>query len=77
MNADVMKGKWLQVKGRVREQWGKLTDDDVDRISGNVEQLVGTVQERYGYAKERATTEVDAFLANFDAPPGPETTPVR
>ncbi len=77
MNADILKGKWLQAKGRVREQWGKLTDDDMDRISGNAEQLVGTVQERYGYAKDRASKEVDAFLASFDTPPSPDTTPVR
>lgn len=69
MNADILTGKWMQLKGRVREQWGQLTDDDVDRISGNVEQLVGKVQERYGYAKDRARTEVDAFLANLDTPP--------
>jgi uncharacterized protein YjbJ (UPF0337 family) len=73
MNTDILNGKWLQLKGRVREQWGKLTDDDVDRISGNTEQLVGKVQERYGYAKDRARAEVDAFLANLDSPPDLDT----
>jgi uncharacterized protein YjbJ (UPF0337 family) len=77
MNADILNGKWMQLKGRVREQWGKLTDDDVDRMSGNVEQLVGKVQERYGYAKDRARTEVDAFLANLDTPPDFDTPPAR
>jgi uncharacterized protein YjbJ (UPF0337 family) len=62
MNADVLKGKWLQLKGKVRSQWGKLTDDELDQINGNSEQLVGLLQERYGYAKDRAQREVDTFL---------------
>jgi uncharacterized protein YjbJ (UPF0337 family) len=77
MNADIIKGQWMQLKGKVREQWGKLTDDDMDRISGNVEQLVGTVQERYGYAKDRAKAEVDSFFNDFDTPSTPNTTPAR
>ena len=64
MNADVLKGKWLQLKGKVRSQWGKLTDDELDQINGNSEQLVGLLQERYGYAKDRAQREVDTFLDN-------------
>lgn len=67
MNADVLKGKWLQLKGKVRSQWGKLTDDELDQINGNSEQLVGLLQERYGYAKDRAQREVDTFLANQEA----------
>lgn len=62
MNADVMKGKWLQLKGKIRSQWGKLTDDELDQINGNSEQLVGLLQERYGYAKDRAQRELDSFL---------------
>ncbi len=62
MNADVMKGKWLQLKGKVRSQWGKLTDDELDQINGNSEQLVGLLQERYGYEKERAQRELASFL---------------
>ena len=62
MNADVLKGKWTQIKGEVKSQWGKLTDDDVERIEGDAEKLYGRVQERYGYAKEDAKREVDAFL---------------
>jgi uncharacterized protein YjbJ (UPF0337 family) len=63
MNTDVVKGKWLQLKGKARAQWGKLTDDELDQIEGDSEQLVGLVQERYGYARERAQQEVDAFLS--------------
>jgi uncharacterized protein YjbJ (UPF0337 family) len=62
MNADVFKGKWKQLKGEVKSQWGKLTDDDLDRVEGDTEQLIGRVQERYGYAREEAQKEVDAFI---------------
>ncbi len=61
MNSDTLKGKWLQVKGSAKAQWGKLTDDDLTRVEGNAEKLIGTVQERYGYAKERAAKEVADF----------------
>lgn len=61
MNKDQLQGKWLQIKGAVKEQWGKLTDDDLDQVNGNLERLVGLVQERYGYARERAAKEVEDF----------------
>jgi uncharacterized protein YjbJ (UPF0337 family) len=50
MNDDILKGKWAQLKGRVKEQWGKLTDDEIDELDGRRDQLVGKVQERYGIA---------------------------
>ncbi|MEO8376676.1 MAG: CsbD family protein [Candidatus Sumerlaeota bacterium] len=59
MNAEMVKGKWHQLKGRAKEQWGKLTDDDVEKIGGQSEQLLGVIQERYGYTKEKAQKEVD------------------
>ena len=62
MNEDTLKGQWTQIKGRVREQWGKLTDDDIARIEGKSEQLVGRLQERYGWAKEDAQREVDNWM---------------
>ena len=65
MDANILKGKWHQVKGDVREKWGDLTDDDVERVGGSVEQLVGVIQEKYGYAKQQAEGEVDAFLAKY------------
>ena len=65
MDANILKGKWLQLKGSIREKWGQLTDDDVDQVSGSVERLVGTIQERYGYARQKAEDEVDAFLARY------------
>jgi len=61
MNWDQVKGKWTQFTGQVREQWGKLTDDDVATINGQKDQLVGKLQERYGYAKEQAEKEVNDF----------------
>jgi uncharacterized protein YjbJ (UPF0337 family) len=65
MDANILKGKWLQLKGSVREKWGQLTDDEVDMVGGNAERLVGLIQERYGYAKQRAEDEVDSFLARY------------
>ena len=62
MNEDILKGKWKQLKGDVQKKWGKLTNDDLDRIEGNREKMVGTLQERYGYEKERAQKELDAYL---------------
>ena len=67
MNADVLKGKWLQLKGEARQQWGKLTDDDLDQIEGNAEKMVGKLQERYGYARDEAQREVDKFLRSQEA----------
>jgi uncharacterized protein YjbJ (UPF0337 family) len=62
MNEDTLKGQWLQVKGKVRERWGKLTNDDLDMVGGKAEQLIGKVQERYGIARDQAKREVDAWL---------------
>lgn len=61
MNKDEVGGNWKQVKGKVKEQWGKLTDDDVTVIEGKRDQLVGKIQERYGYAKDQAEKEVDSW----------------
>ncbi|MGA9528755.1 MAG: CsbD family protein [Terriglobales bacterium] len=62
MNSDQVQGKWKQIKGGVKERWGKLTDDDVNIINGQRDQLVGRVQERYGIAKEQAQKQVDEWL---------------
>lgn len=61
MNREQMKGKWNQLKGNVKKRWGKLTDDDMDRIEGERDRLVGKIQERYGHSKETAEKEVDDF----------------
>jgi uncharacterized protein YjbJ (UPF0337 family) len=61
MNWDQIEGKWKQSMGKVREKWGKLTDDDLTVINGKKEQLVGKIQERYGIAKDAAEKQVDEF----------------
>jgi uncharacterized protein YjbJ (UPF0337 family) len=61
MNSDQMKGKWKQMKGSVKERWGKQTDDDIDVINGQQEQLVGKIQERYGVARDAAQKQVEEW----------------
>ena len=58
MNEDTIAGNWKQFKGKVKEQWGKLTDDDIDVIAGKRDQLLGRIQERHGVAKDEAETQV-------------------
>ncbi|WFE76996.1 CsbD family protein [Roseinatronobacter sp. S2] len=59
MNDDKIAGKWKQLKGAAKEQWGELTDDDLDQAEGKRDKLVGKIQERYGVAKEEAEKEFD------------------
>jgi len=59
MDWNRVEGSWKQLKGKVKEQWGHLTDDDLDVIAGNRDQLEGKIQERYGYAKDKARQDVD------------------
>lgn len=61
MNTDQLKGKWHQLKGDAKIQWGKLTNDDFDKLDGSTEKLIGALQERYGYARERAEKEINDF----------------
>lgn len=62
MNSSVLEGQWKQLRGKIKEQWGELTDDDLDRASGRYDQMVGALQERYGYSKEDAEREFSSFL---------------
>jgi uncharacterized protein YjbJ (UPF0337 family) len=66
MNWDQVEGKWKQSKGKFREKWGKLTDDDLEVISGKRDQLVGRLQERYGIAHEEAEKQADAFVKGLN-----------
>jgi uncharacterized protein YjbJ (UPF0337 family) len=59
MDWNRVEGNWKQMKGKVKEQWGKLTDDDLDVINGKREQLEGKIQERYGYEKDRTRKDID------------------
>jgi uncharacterized protein YjbJ (UPF0337 family) len=61
MNWDQVEGKWKQLKGSARKQWGDLTDDDLAKIAGNREKFVGVLQERYGIAKEEAQKRADEW----------------
>lgn len=61
MNKDIIEGKWEQVKGGVQKQWGKLTDDDLDVINGDMKILSGKLQERYGWNKEEAEKELEKY----------------
>ena len=66
MNKDVFEGKWKQVRGEVRGWWGKLTDDDVDKVAGQFEVFVGLLQQRYGYSREHAEGEIDKQMREYE-----------
>jgi len=65
MNSDTIKGNWKQLTGKAKEQWGKLTDDELDIAEGNKDKLAGLLQERYGKTKEAAQREVDDFFSRY------------
>ena len=71
MNEDTFKGQWMQLKGKIREQWGKLTDDDLDQIQGRSEQLIGKLQNRYGIARDEAQRQFDAWMQTSRVEPRP------
>jgi len=71
MNEDTLSGQWKQLKGKVREKWGNLTNDDVDVIQGQTEQLVGRVQERYGIARTEAERQVKDWIRENQKEPTP------
>ncbi|SMO96284.1 CsbD family protein [Paracoccus laeviglucosivorans] len=66
MNRDIIKGKWDQMKGSVKQKWGDLTDDDMTQIEGDADKLSGKLQERYGWAKEDADRHVTDFFRDDD-----------
>lgn len=67
MNWDQVKGNWKQFTGKVKEKWGKLTDDDLTTAAGHRDQLVGVLQKRYGIAKEKAEQELDEFTQTLNS----------
>jgi uncharacterized protein YjbJ (UPF0337 family) len=69
MNRDQLEGNWKQLKGEAQVMWGKLTNDDLDQVNGNINKLAGRLQERYGYERERAEAEIDRFLSQHPAQP--------
>jgi len=63
---DILQGRWHELKGKVRHQWGRLTDDDFTKLSGKTEELAGALQQRYGYSKAQAVMEINKWLRNYD-----------
>ena len=66
LNKDLMVGKWEQIKSRVKQRWGRITDDQLDQISGYYDELTGLIRERYGYTHEKARKDVDEFIQRLD-----------
>jgi len=62
MNRDIFEGKWKQIRGQVREWWGKLTDDELEQAGGKADQLIALLQQKYGYSREQAEQEFDRRL---------------
>lgn len=69
MNRDELQGKWRELRGRIKSQWGKLTDNELDEIAGNYDMLVGTIQQKYGHAREEIERALDRVIS--------EESPVR
>ena len=65
MNWDVAKGKWTQLKGEARKQWGKLTDSDWEQAAGEKDKLLGKLQERYGWSREEAERSADEYFSRL------------
>lgn len=62
MNIDTIKGRWHEIKGKVKQQWGKLTDDEISKMKGSTEELTGALQKAYGYEKDKAQKEIKKFI---------------
>jgi len=68
-NQDIVQGKWHELKGQVKQQWGKLSDDDLARLSGKTDELAGVLQQRYGYGKAQAKIEINKWVSEHDTVP--------
>jgi uncharacterized protein YjbJ (UPF0337 family) len=66
MDWNRVEGNWKQTKGKIKEKWGQLTDDDLQQVNGKRDQLEGKIQERYGIAKDRARQDIDDWLKTMD-----------
>ena len=66
MNQVILQGKWKQIRGEIKSWWGRLTNDDLDRIEGSMDKLAGILQERYGYSMSEAQRRVENFLAQIE-----------
>lgn len=66
MNKNTLHGDWNILKGKIKQKWGKLTDNEIDEVSGNMDELVGKLEKSYGFAKDEAKTEYDQFRRSLD-----------
>lgn len=62
MNEQILKGHWNEAKGKIKQKWGKLTDDDLIRVEGSYDRLLGSLQKKYGYEKDRAEKEIEDLI---------------
>lgn len=69
MNQDMAQGSWNELKGKIKAKWAKFTDQDIDELKGNLEQIAGKIQKTYGYAKEKAEQEFNEFKASLNKEP--------
>jgi uncharacterized protein YjbJ (UPF0337 family) len=75
MNKDNFEGNWKQIRGEAKSWWGKLTDEDLDRVAGKTEVLQGLLQEKYGYTRERAADEIDRHVTQYETTMKTKTIP--
>jgi uncharacterized protein YjbJ (UPF0337 family) len=68
MNKDILQGKWRQMRGEMKQWWGKITDDEFDKIEGNRDKLIGILQEKYGYSREKAEEEMGRRFETYERP---------
>lgn len=62
MNKDIVKGNWKEIKGKLKQQWGKLTDDQITQMNGTYDELEGALQKNYGYQKDEVKRQIDTFI---------------
>ena len=75
MNKDVFEGKWKQIRGQAKGWWGRLTDDDLNKVAGKFESFVGLLQEKYGYSRERAQEELEKHVNKYETNMNRKTEP--
>jgi uncharacterized protein YjbJ (UPF0337 family) len=68
VNSDIFEGRWKEIRGRLKEKWGDLTDDDLTQIDGHRDRMSGWLQKQYGYSREQAEHELEDYLVNLDSP---------
>ena len=77
MNKDVFVGKWTQVRGQAKVWWGKLTDDDLDKVAGRFDMFIGLLQEKYGYSRAHAEQEIEKHVTELESNLNRKTEPTR